>query len=405
MYKLFLLLFCALTANILSAQDTLTNKYISSDVVPLTGKQGISWQTRNGDFLFKPYVLVQTLARMNYYDDEGLDLSEQDHVLNSGFGMPYALLGFSGKAFNKVTFNMAINATGNGAALLNQAWFDINTSDALRFRVGKFKTPFNQAYLVQVGETMFPTLPSSLSTPVNLPFDINSVNPNLSTGFDIGVQMHGLLRKQWEYRLGIFNGTGISVNEPQRTTSDDLGIPALLYAGRLAWTPFGAMPVNQGNPDDLSNHKLMVAASASYNVEANYESSNDCRAGLEVSYLHHRLFLSGEAYLMNTKFVERQKTSPSYTFAGAYLQAGYFVTNKLQPVCRIDAFDRNGLSEKGFLLLPAGGFNYFFSGYNLKLQAMYQYMAKLGHATTYDADDDDNGLAEHQVNLMLQFSF
>ena len=187
---------------------TEVDKYIENGLISLAGKDGISWQTRSGDFLFKPYTLLQTRAIFNYYDDEGLDLAEQDNVLNSGFEFAYALVGFAGKAFNKITFNVAINAAASGAVLLNQAWFDVNLRDELRFRVGKFKTPFNQAFLVQNGQTLFPMLPASLNTRVNLPYDINSVNPKLSTGFDIGVQMHGLLNKNLEYQFGIFNGTG-----------------------------------------------------------------------------------------------------------------------------------------------------------------------------------------------------
>ncbi len=56
-------------------------------------------------------------------------------MLNSGFGIPYALVGFAGKAFNKISFNLALNSAGSGAAILNQAWFDINFKDELRFRI------------------------------------------------------------------------------------------------------------------------------------------------------------------------------------------------------------------------------------------------------------------------------
>jgi hypothetical protein len=125
--------------------------YIESNVIPLAGKKGFTFQTRSGDFLLKPYVLVQTKAQFNYFDDEGLDLAEVDNIQNIGFGIPYAMVGFSGKAFGKVTFNLALNAAATGALLLNQAWFDVNIKESLRVRVGKFKTPFNQAFLVQLG--------------------------------------------------------------------------------------------------------------------------------------------------------------------------------------------------------------------------------------------------------------
>ena len=84
------------------------DKYVESDVVPLAGKEGFSFQTRAGDFLFKPYSLIQVAGKFNYYDDENLNLAEVDRVANSGFAIPNAILGFSGKAFGLITFNFAL---------------------------------------------------------------------------------------------------------------------------------------------------------------------------------------------------------------------------------------------------------------------------------------------------------
>ena len=78
------------------------DKYVESDVVPLAGKEGFSFQTRAGDFLFKPYSLIQVAGKFNYYDDENLNLAEVDRVANSGFAIPNAILGFSGKAFGLI---------------------------------------------------------------------------------------------------------------------------------------------------------------------------------------------------------------------------------------------------------------------------------------------------------------
>ena len=400
---IFSLLFYA--GVVFGQEDTDSTSFLESNVIPLAGKKGFSFQTRSGDFLLKPYVLVQTKAQFNYFDDEGLDLDEVDNFQNIGFGIPYAMIGFSGKAFERLTFNLALNSAAGGAAIVNQAWFDINLKESLRIRVGKFKTPFNQAILVRLGETLFPVLPSSISTRVNLPFDINSVNPVIATGFDIGVQVHGLLASTWEYRVGIFNGTGIEVNGPTNSMSDDLGIPSLLYSARLAYMPYGPMPAHQGSSDDLDNNKLLIAASSSYYPEANYESSNDFRAGLEFAYLYNLLYITAEAYIFNMDFTERQKTSPDYLFWGGYAQGGYFITNKVQPVVRFELFDRNSTKEDGILYIPSVGLNYYFFSYNLKLQVMYQMLRKSGHKDDFSADDDDNGMPEHMAQLMLQFSF
>ena len=64
-------------------------------VVSLAGREGFTISSKKGDFVFKPYLLVQTSANLNWYDDEGLDKAyNQDNIANSGFSVPYAVLGF-----------------------------------------------------------------------------------------------------------------------------------------------------------------------------------------------------------------------------------------------------------------------------------------------------------------------
>ena len=211
----------------------------ANGIVSLAGREGFTIASKNGDFVFKPYMLVQTGLHLNWYDDEGLDKAyNQDNIANSGFSIPYAVLGFTGKAFGKVAFNLSINAAASGGALL-----------------------------------------------------------------------------------------------------------------------------------------------------------------------HHRLYLAAEAYWLHVGFTERQKIDESYDFLGGYLQGGYFITPRLQAALRYDLFNRNGTSKDGMLNMPAVGFNYFFSNCNLKLQAMYQYIARSGHATQLDRDNDNLGLATHGGTILLQYTF
>ena len=374
-------------------------------VVSLAGREGFSIQSKKGDFVFKPYLLVQTAGKFNYYDDQGLDKAyNQDNVANSGFSIPYAVLGFTGKAFGKVTFNLSINAAGSGGALLQQAWFDYAASEKFAVRLGKFKTPFTHAYLTTLGETLMPVIPTSLTSSVIMPYTLTAVTPNFGTAFELGIAIHGLLNKVG-YELGIFNGTGASVNTAGKTFSDDWHIPSLLYAGRLTYMPKGVMPQTQGNPNRLHEDKILFGVSSSLNVESESESTNDFRAGLEFAMLKNKLYLAAELYYMNVGFTDRMKINDSYNYWGGYVQGGYFVAPRLQAAARYDFMDRNGTDKKGLLNMPAVGVNYFFPNSNLKLQAMYQYIGRTGHATQLDRDIDDLGLATHSATVMLQYSF
>ena len=375
-------------------------------IVSLAGREGFTITSKKGDFVFKPYLLVQTSANFNWYDDEGLDKAyNQDNVANSGFAIPYAVLGFTGKAFGRVSFNLSLNAAATGAALLQQAWFDVELKKQFSIRVGKFKTPFSHGYQTTLGETLMPSLPLSLTSSVILPYSLNAVTPNIGTGFDLGVEVHGLLADRFGYEVGFFNGTGISVNTAGKTFSDDWHIPSLLYAGRFTYMPKGVMPSTQGNPNRLKEDKLMLGVSTSLNVESENESTNDYRAGLEFAMLKRKLYLGAELYYMRVGFTERQKIDEAYHYLGGYVQGGYFVTSRLQATARYDFFNRNGMDTNGFMNMPAVGVNYFFRGCNLKLQAMYQFVGRWGHDTQLDRDNDDLGIATHSATVLLQYTF
>lgn len=375
-------------------------------VVSLAGREGFTIQSKKGDFVFKPYMLVQTSGNFNWYDDEGLDKAyNQDNIANSGFGIPYAVLGFTGKAFNKVSFNLSINAAKSGGQLLQQAWFDVKFKEAAQLRVGKFKTPFSHAYLTTLGETLFPQLPTSLTTATIMPYSLNAVTPNIGTGFDLGVELHGLVKDKFGYEIGLFNGTGASVNTASKTMSDDWHIPSLLYAGRFTYMPYGVMPSTQGNPNRLNEKKMLIGVSGSINVESENESTNDTRVGLEWALLYHKWYFAAEAYWMNVGFTKRQKIDDHYNYIGGYIQGGYFVAPRVQLAARYDIMDRNSTGKDGLLNMPAVGVNYFFKGCNLKLQAMYQYTGRTGHDNQLDRDNDNLGLATHSATIQLQYAF
>ncbi len=375
-------------------------------IVSIGERKGFQIASKDGAFTFKPYMLVQTSAAFNYYDDEGLDKAyNQDNVANSGFAVPYAVLGFTGKVYGKVTYNLSINAAGSGNGILQQAWFDVKVKDEFCVRVGKFKTPFSHAYLTTLGETLMPSLPTSLTATVILPYSLNAVTPNIGTGFDLGAEIHGLVGGKFGYEVGVFNGTGASVNSATKTFSDDWHIPSLLYAGRISLMPKGVMPATQGNPNRLNEDKYMIAASTSLNVESESESTNDFRAGLEFAMLKNKLYLGGEFYYMHVGFTERQKIDEGFDYIGGYVQGGYFVAPRTQLALRYDFMNRNGLDANGSINMPAVGVNYFFRGTGLKLQAMYQYTGRTGHDTQLDRDNDDLGLAVHSAKVMLQYTF
>ncbi len=385
---------------------------MENGVLGIADDRGFTLQSKNGKFVFKPYLFLQTRGQINYYDDEGLDKAyNQDNVANSGFAMPYAILGFTGKTFGALDYNLSINAAATGANILQQAWIDYSLSPAARFRAGKFKTPFTHAYLTTLGETLFPVLPTSLTATSIMPHTLNAVTPQIGTGFDVGVEFHGVapLKKgtTWltSYEVGLWNGSGSAVNGATKTFSDDWHIPSLLYAGRITFMPWGQMPMTQGNSKMLRGRHMLFGVSGGLNVESESESTNDARLGAEFSMLLNRWYLGAEAYWMHVGFTKRQKIDDTFNYWGAYAQLGYFVIPTVQLGLRYDFMDRNGSSKDGFLNMPAVVCNYYIPKVHLKLSAMYQFTGRYGHETQIDRDNDDLGISTHHASLQVQFSF
>lgn len=383
---------------------------MENGVIGIADDRGFTLKSKNDNFIFKPYLFLQTQGRFNWYDSEGLDKAyNQDNVANSGFAMPYAILGFTGTTFGRVDYNLCINASASGGNILQQGWVDAKISDAARFRVGKFKTPFFSAVQTTLGEALFPILPTSLTSTVIMPYSLNSVWPTIGTGFDIGVEFHGTAKLKTEglmhYEIGLWNGTGSGVNTATKTLSDDHKIPSLLYAGRLTFMPWGKMPKTHGNNRMLDVRRMEFGVSAGINVESESESTNDTRLGGEFSMLYNRLYIGIEGYWMHVSFTERQKIDELLNYLGGYAQIGYFFNNSIQGGLRWDIMDRNGSSKDGFLNTPGAVLNYYINKYNLKLTGMYQYTGRWGHETQLDRDNDDLGIATHGATLQLQYSF
>ena len=416
MKRIFLLLiisqFSILNSQFVLAQDA-PNIDMENGVLGIADDRGFTLQSKNGKFVFKPYLFLQTRGQFNYYDDEGLDKAyNQDNVANSGFAIPYAILGFTGKTFGRLDYNLSVNAAAKGADILQQGWVDLRINPAARFRVGKFKTPFTHAYLTTLGETLFPILPTSLTTSIIMPHTLNAVNPIIGTGFELGVEFHGVakLNKKQEswligYEVGLWNGSGSSVNAATKTFSDDWHIPALLYAGRLTFMPWGQMPATQGNAKMLKGRHMLFGISGGLNVESESESTNDTRLGAEFSMLLNRWYVGAEAYWMHVGFTKRQKIDETFNYWGAYAQVGYFVHPTVQLGVRYDFMDRNGTTKDGFLNMPAVVCNYYIPKVHIKLSAMYQFTGRYGHKTQLDRDNDDLGISTHHASVQLQFSF
>ena len=88
---------------------------MENGVTGIADNRGFTLKSKDNKFVFKPYLFLQSQGKFQWYDSEGLDKAyNQDNVANSGFAMPYAILGFTGTTFGRVDYNLCINASASG---------------------------------------------------------------------------------------------------------------------------------------------------------------------------------------------------------------------------------------------------------------------------------------------------
>ena len=74
--KIFAILMASMVSATVWADDD--KKYdMDNGVIPIADDRGFTLQSNNGNFVFKPYLFLQSTLSYRYYDDEGLDLLER----------------------------------------------------------------------------------------------------------------------------------------------------------------------------------------------------------------------------------------------------------------------------------------------------------------------------------------
>lgn len=176
-------------------------------------------------------------------------------------------------------------------------------------------------------------------------------------GRDIGIQISGTFLKFKgqsiaEYKIGVFNGSGINIADTANQAKD--------FGGRLLLTPmkglsFGAAYYNGW------------AKAIKPDIKGKSQARN--RFGAELSYVTTRLSLRGEYIKGKDGITDR---------AGWYAQAGYYVIPaKLQVLAKYDSYDPNTSSADNISVNYVVGANYNFNNWS-RLQAFYTFRQEEG---------------------------
>lgn len=235
------------------------------------------------------------------------------------------------------------------------AFGEIKLADYFSITAGQFKVPFSLENLTSSNKLEMIDRSQVVEALVARGKDVIG-NQN---GRDIGIQISGTILKIKdlpfaEYRVGIFNGSGINVADTANEAKD--------IAGRLIFTPFKGFSVAGGFYNGLAK---------AIKPDLSGKSQIRNRFGIELSYVTTRFSLKGEYIAGKDGKTDR---------AGWYVQSGYLIIpQKLQGLIKYDMYDPNTSSADNISTNYVIGANYNLNSWS-RLQAFYTIRQEEGPA-------------------------
>ncbi len=271
-----------------------------------------------------------------------------------GFQIRRARATIQGGVLNSIRYKLQVDAVRS--PVLVDAAVEIDLLPALRLTFGQFKVPFSQENL---------TSSSALDT-IHRSQAVEELCPGRdigSLGRDIGIALSGKFSRI-ECILGVFNGSGIN----RRDTNEKKDL-----AARLAISPADFLTVAVAHYQGL--HSVLPLTPP---VDRD-------RTGVEMRLDRGALTLKGEYIFARDRDTER---------SGWYLLAAFeVIPEKLQPLLRLDTYDRDLNVQGDRVDVVTMGVNWFFSQ-KTKLQLNYEYRK-----------DRSAGTAENAILAMFQAGF
>jgi phosphate-selective porin OprO/OprP len=279
--------------------------------------------------------------------------SFQESGKNDGFDIRRARLDLKGNATPWFSYRLQTDFAGSPKII--DVYGEIKLADYFSVTAGQFKIPFSLENLASSSKLDMIDRSQVVEALVARGKDVIG-NQN---GRDIGVQVSGTILKLnnlplVEYRIGVFNGSGINIADTSNSAKD--------IAGRLIFTPIKGLSFGGS---------IYEGWDKAIKPDVPGQSQRRNRIGGEVSYVTTRFSLKGE-YISG----KDGKTNR----AGWYAQAGYYIIpQKLQVLGKYDVYDPKTSSPDNISTNYVFGGNYFFNSWS-KLQAFYTIRQEEGTA-------------------------
>ncbi|MCL4819825.1 MAG: hypothetical protein KJ067_11810 [Vicinamibacteria bacterium] len=304
---------------------------------------------------------------------------------------------FEGWAFGKSWISYELQANwpavsgSNAGAILEDANISIDlTKGKGRFRViaGQFKVPFGHQEMTSSGSQSF--------------VDRAEVSNQYARGRDTGVAVFGNLNNKIEYRVGVFNGNGLT-----RSANDNGN---LQMNARVMWQPSGKVNLTQrawisgamyGEADFDSTDSPIFAVAANFekNDFHGATTGNDLKDtifGFDAIFKYKRFYATGEYYV-------RERTPESgakFNSDGFFAQASYLLdkAKKWELAARIGQYDPTDAVDDNLRKEIRGALSYYYAKHALKLQADFGQLEN-------EAANSGKGTKNKELRLQAQIIF
>jgi len=256
----------------------------------------------------------------------------------------------------RVQFDLA------GTPKLIDAYAELKLNDYFNFTIGQAKIPFSLENLTSSNKLELIDRSQAVEALVVRGKDVGG-NQN---GRDIGIQVGGTILKLKDrpivdYRLGIYNGSGI--NAVDNNEKKD-------YAARLIAHPLTGLDISGAI---YNGSRFIAEVKTGTVVTTPSKNVNRDRYGFDLSYDLKNLSLRSEYIQGKDDQIKRE---------GYYVQGGYyFLERKLQLLAKYDFYDADKAVTKNASTWIVLGANYNF---NLNTRLQINYSIKQEEGTSID---------------------
>jgi phosphate-selective porin OprO and OprP len=329
--------------NILISNKTITQQQADS----IRAEAAIKQQETDANRKIFPVNASRLINFSGYTQLRYVQMEEKGK--RSGFDIRRARLDIKGSISPYFSYRLQTEFADKPKIL--DATGEIKLSDYFVITAGQFKVPFSMENLASSNKLEMIDRSQVVEAMVARGKDVIG-NQN---GRDIGIQVGGgFLKKNGipliEYRLAVFNGSGINIADTANSAKD--------IVGRLILNPVKGLSFGGGYYGGYGKARQA-------NVNGVHQTRD--RFGFEASYALSRFSMKGEYIYGNDKDIDRK---------GWYLQAGYFVIpQKLQLLAKYDLFDLNTKIPNTTSISYVFGGNYNFNNWS-RIQVFYTVRAE-----------------------------